>query len=86
MITMKTLKASVALASLPLAIFAQRTLADPGPEQFNGGIALGAELGRSLSAILGESLGGTLPFELGGVAAISALSLIIGAQLIKRKK
>jgi len=39
-----------------------------------------------LSAVLPEALGGTLPFEYGGIAAISAVALIVGAQLIRRKK
>jgi len=44
----------------------------------NAGIPLGVELGRTL--------GTQLPFEVGSLAAISALSLIIGMQLIKRRK
>ena len=39
-----------------------------------------------LSAEMGRAAGGALPFSLGGMAAIAALSLIIGAQLIKGRK
>lgn len=39
-----------------------------------------------LSAALPEALGGTLPVEIGGIAAVSAVALLIGAQIIKRKK
>ena len=42
-------------------------------------------LGTPLSIELGPTLGTTLPLGLGGIAAVTALSLIIGIQLLKRR-
>jgi hypothetical protein len=60
-----------------LAVIAQPSIA---------GIELGARLGEPLSVTLVEALGGVLPAGIGGAAGITALALIIGAQVIKRKK
>jgi hypothetical protein len=45
----------------------------------------GGELGIGLGEPLGTVAGSALPMGIGGIAGIAALSLIIGAQLIKRK-
>ena len=53
-------------------------LAQPG---FAGVIAA-----SPLGGTLGQDLSAALPFGMGGAAAIAAVSLILGIQLIKRKK
>lgn len=75
-------KVSIALGSMAV-LTSLPTLAQISE---NGGRILGTDLGRSLTTTLGESLGAQLPFEVGGLAAISALTLIVGVQLIKRRK
>jgi hypothetical protein len=47
-----------------------------------------AELSVGTPAVLqvGVRTGGAVPLGVGGIAAITALSLIIGTQLIKRRK
>jgi hypothetical protein len=54
------------------------------------GISVGAAVGEALGAVVGTelpaALGNALPVGVGGVAAITALSLIVGIQLVKRKK
>jgi len=74
-------KITALLAGSALTMTAQLTFADV----VNGGVPLGNG-GVSLGTLLPEALGEPLPFEMGGLVAISALSLIIGTQLIKRKK
>ena len=46
----------------------------------------GVIAGAPLGGILGTAVGTSMPFGIGGVAAIAAVSLILGIQLIKRKK
>jgi len=43
-------------------------------------------MGVDLGGVVGTAVGNALPFGIGGVAAIAALSLIAGIQLVKRKK
>ena len=54
------------------------------------GVPTGTSVGESLSAVLGVDLavaaGGALPVGIGGMAAITALSLVIGVQLVKRQR
>ncbi len=54
------------------------------------GIPMGQRVGESLSAVVGgvlpQAVGTDLPLGLGGVAGIVAVSLILGAQLIRRNK
>lgn len=54
------------------------------------GIPVGTAVGEALGAVVGTelpaALGNALPVGVGGVAAITALSLIVGIQLVKRKK
>jgi hypothetical protein len=45
------------------------------------GVDLGSELGTQLGSVVGQSL----PVGLGGIVGITAISLIIGIQLVKRK-
>jgi hypothetical protein len=54
------------------------------------GEPLGITVGSELSAVVGTSmptaLGGAMPVGIGGAAAVAAISLIIGVQLLKRNK
>ena len=50
------------------------------------GAPLGVEAGQLAGDLVGSVTGTALPLGIGGMAVIAALSLIIGAQLIKRKK
>ena len=50
------------------------------------GFPVGRAVGEVVGSILPAAVGGALPLEFGGIAAIAGLSLIIGTQLIKRKK
>ncbi len=59
---------------LGLSLIAQHSLA--------GGVGLGTNVGDPLSLVVGSAL----PLGIGGIAGIAAISLIIGIQLIKRKK
>lgn len=71
------LKIQQATALVGLALVAQNSLAVQ---------ALGRPLGLELGSVLGGELGDALPIGLGGVAALTALSLVIGIQLVKRNK
>lgn len=55
-------------------------------QQTVAGTTLGTELGTQLGAVLSSVLPAALPGGAGGAAGISALTLVIGAQLIKRRK
>ncbi len=46
------------------------------------GVAAGSPLGGTLGFVVGT----VMPFGIGGVAAIAVVSLILGIQLLKRKK
>ena len=48
-------------------------------------VDLGGVMGTAVGSLLPASLGGALPVGIGGVAAIAALTLIAGIQLVKRK-
>ncbi len=50
------------------------------------GDALGLPLGAALGGALGAALGTSLPISVGSVLGIGAVSLAVGAHLIKRKK
>ena len=50
------------------------------------GNPLGRPLGGALGVALPVDLGTALPVGLGGVAAVGAISLILGVQLLKRRK
>jgi hypothetical protein len=54
------------------------------------GAPVGTTVGRSVGSLVGADLsaavGAALPTGIGGVAAIAALSLVVGIQLIKRRK
>ncbi|RLA43904.1 MAG: hypothetical protein DRR06_10985 [Gammaproteobacteria bacterium] len=50
------------------------------------GEPLGISVGTELGAVVGTAFGGALPLGIGGVAAVAALSLVIGVQLVKRNK
>jgi hypothetical protein len=54
-------------------------------QQSLAGVEAGTDLGFSVGQTVGIDAGSSLPMGIGGVAGIAALSLIIGAQLIKRK-
>ena len=54
-------------------------------QQSLAGVEAGADLGFRMGDPLGSVAGSSLPMGIGGIAGIAALSLIIGAQLIKRK-
>lgn len=49
-------------------------------------VDLGGALGTAVGSVLPTAVGGALPVGIGGVAAIAALTLIAGIQLVKRKK
>jgi hypothetical protein len=49
------------------------------------GFSLGTPLGGVLGVRLPVDLGTALPVGLGGVAAVGAISLILGVQLLKRR-
>ena len=70
--TMKYLSVSTA----PLCVAAPAMASQP----------LGSRMGVDLGGVVGTAVGNALPFGIGGVAAIAALSLIAGIQLVKRKK
>lgn len=46
----------------------------------------GSVLGSPLGVDLGGQLGQSLPIGIGGIAGITALSLVVGIQLVKRNK
>lgn len=50
------------------------------------GVDLGESLAAALSFTLPAPLGGALPVGLGGAAALSALGLVVGVQLIRRRQ
>lgn len=54
------------------------------------GRPVGTRVGAVLSNVVGIDLpvlvGGALPTSLGGIAAIGALSLVVGIQLIRRRR
>jgi len=50
------------------------------------GTRLGVDLGEALSSVLPEALGAALPGGIGGIAAVAAIALILGAQLVKRRQ
>ncbi len=50
------------------------------------GTNVGESVGNILGVILSVEAGGAVPLGIGGMAVIAALSLIIGVQLIKRRK
>jgi len=54
------------------------------------GISVGTPVGEALSVVVGTQLptavGNALPVGIGGVAAITAVSLIVGIHLVRRKK
>ena len=54
-------------------------------QQSLAGVEAGADLGLRMGDPLGSVVGSSLPMGIGGIAGIAALSLIIGAQLIKRR-
>jgi hypothetical protein len=54
-------------------------------QQSLAGVETGADLGFPMGETVGSIAGSSLPMGIGGIAGIAALSLIIGAQLIKRK-
>jgi hypothetical protein len=51
-----------------------------------GGLPVGTPTGFQVGVDMITSAGGAVPLGVGGIAAITALSLIIGTQLIKRRK
>ena len=67
-------------ALLGLLCIAQHSVAG-----FTVGTPAGVQAGRVAGDVVGSVAGGAVPLGLGGIAIIAALSLIIGAQLIKRK-
>ncbi len=68
-------------ALLGLLCVAQHSVAG-----FTVGTPAGVGAGRVTGDVVGSVTGGAVPLGLGGIAVIAALSLIIGVQLIKRKK
>lgn len=50
------------------------------------GVRLGTELGEALGSVLPEALGSALPGGIGGIAGATAIALVLGAQLIKRRR
>lgn len=54
----------------------------PGTLAGGGAIPLGLELGRSLSSVLPAAL----PGGAGGAVALAALTLVIGGQLVRRRR
>ncbi len=50
------------------------------------GTRVGDPLGVFLSVDLPVALGGALPIGLGGVASIAAVALVLGVQLIRRRR
>ena len=64
-------------AGAGLCVVAQQTVA---------GTPLGIELGTQLGSVLSSVLPAALPGGAGGAAGIAALMLVVGAQLIKRRK
>jgi len=69
------------LSVLGLAVVSQPVLAG-----ISVGTRVGDVLGARLPTDVGGAVGSALPLELGGVAVIGSLALIIGTQLIKRKR
>ncbi len=55
-------------------------------QQSVAGTALGLPLGLQLGLPLGLPLSTALPFGLGGAAGIAVVALVIGTQLINRRK
>jgi len=55
-------------------------------QQSMAGVEAGTGLGFPVGDPLGQVAGSALPLGIGGIAGIAAISLIIGIQLIKRKK
>ncbi|MDS4021396.1 MAG: hypothetical protein RKR03_12930 [Candidatus Competibacter sp.] len=75
--------------NIPVAILALFAAAPAMAEQAVGtpvGTVVGTVVGNAVGSTLGGSLGGALPVGIGGVAAIAALGLVLGVQLIKRKQ
>ena len=76
--------------NIPVAILALLAAAQPAmAEQAVGnpvGTAVSAVVGSVVGINVGASVGGALPVGIGGVAAIAALGLVLGVQLIKRKQ
>tara|TARA_R110002110_G_scaffold415561_1_gene650740 strand:+ start:37512 stop:37739 length:228 start_codon:yes stop_codon:yes gene_type:complete len=69
-----------------LITLAVLTAAQPALAGQSLGRPLGTELGNVLGSALSAPLGGALPAEFGGVAAIAAIGLVLGIQLVRRKK
>ena len=65
-------------ALLGLLIISQQSMA--------AGTVVGVGLGFIPAGVLTPVVGTATPLGIGGIATITALSLIIGTQLIKRKK
>lgn len=55
-------------------------------QQAFAGLPLGVDLGLQLGGVLSSVLPAALPGSAGGAAGIAALTLVVGAQLIKRRK
>ena len=71
--------------ALGLLSIAQQSMAGVTTGQQTG-INVGESVGNILGVILPVEAGGAVPLGIGGMAVIAALSLIIGSQLIKRRK
>ena len=71
------------LAAVAMFLAAQPSFAVQGLA-----IDLGARLGLTLGSILPTDLGGSLPIDVGvgGALTVATASLVIGIQLIRRKK
>ena len=50
------------------------------------GTPVGTQLGQALGDVLGGALGTTLPLGVGSALGLGAIGLIIGIQIVKRKK
>lgn len=74
---------TIAIATLALAATAQPAFAVQ-PVGTHLANVIGTHL--SLGVHLPPSIGGAMPVGFGGVAAIAAVSLVLGVQLIKRRK
>ena len=49
-------------------------------------VVVGDPVGNPLGSVVSAVVGQSVPVGIGGVAALASISLIIGIQLIKRKK
>lgn len=69
-----------------VAIAALVSVAQPAIAVTRVGVDLGQVVGRVVGDQLPLALGSALPAGMGGVAGIAALSLVIGVQLVKRRR